>query len=618
LAGSITNDKLSNNTVTIGTTTISLGGTTTSLSNVSSISYLGSSSGITTLQPSAVAGGTLTLSANTGSVISTGDTGTVTNSMLAGSITNNKLSNSSITIGTTNIALGSSNTSIRGIVNLGLANNINSANAVTLQVSESGGSNNIIIFPNQSGTVVLSGGTGSVGAITGIMIANNAIANVHISDTAAIATYKLAANTISGIFLGNNLASLANGSGLTIANSSYNGAKSETISVDSTVARNTSNLGYFSSTTSAQLAGVISDETGTGSLVFANTPLLITPNIGVATGTSLSLSGDLIVSSNLIVNGTTTTINSNEVNIDDKNFTLGGVVALSSITLLANSASNGILGVPGTTAGIIPGMTISKSSGTGAPGASAVILSIDSLYQITANVNNTLTGSFIGNIGGATDITATGGGLTLKGSTDKTFNWYNTSNAWTSSENVALATGKTIILNGSSSGTTVLQPSAVAGGTLTLSANTGAVISTGDTGTVTTSMVANSAITNAKLAGSITNDKLSNNSITIGTTNIALGSSNTTIKGVVNLGLANNINSANSVTLQVSESGGNNVIVFPNQSGTVVVSQAGAGVISIPAAGNTGNILTSNNGTWVSAAPFTSGKAIALAMVMGF
>jgi hypothetical protein len=131
-------------------------------------------------------------------------------------------------------------------------------------------------------------------------------------------------------------------------------------------------------------------------------------------------------------------------------------------------------------------------------------------------------------------------------------------------------------------------------------------------------MVANSAITNAKLAGSITNDKLSNNSITIGTTNIALGSSNTTIKGVVNLGLANNINSANSVTLQVSESGGNNVIVFPNQSGTVVVSQAGAGVISIPAAGNTGNILTSNNGTWVSAAPFTSGKAIALAMVMGF
>lgn len=50
-------------------------------------------------------------------------------------------------------------------------------------------------------------------------------------------------------------------------------------------------LSQFAATTSAQLAGVISDETGTGSLVFANTPTLITPVIGAATGTSLQLSG---------------------------------------------------------------------------------------------------------------------------------------------------------------------------------------------------------------------------------------------------------------------------------------------------------------------------------------
>jgi len=52
-------------------------------------------------------------------------------------------------------------------------------------------------------------------------------------------------------------------------------------------------LSQFAATTSAQLAGVISDETGTGALVFANTPTLISPAIGAATGTSLVLSGNL-------------------------------------------------------------------------------------------------------------------------------------------------------------------------------------------------------------------------------------------------------------------------------------------------------------------------------------
>jgi len=42
--------------------------------------------------------------------------------------------------------------------------------------------------------------------------------------------------------------------------------------------------------TSAQLATAISDETGSGALVFADTPTLVTPNIGAATGTSAALS----------------------------------------------------------------------------------------------------------------------------------------------------------------------------------------------------------------------------------------------------------------------------------------------------------------------------------------
>lgn len=42
---------------------------------------------------------------------------------------------------------------------------------------------------------------------------------------------------------------------------------------------------------SANLAAACTDETGTGALVFANTPTLVTPVLGAATGTSLNLSG---------------------------------------------------------------------------------------------------------------------------------------------------------------------------------------------------------------------------------------------------------------------------------------------------------------------------------------
>lgn len=56
----------------------------------------------------------------------------------------------------------------------------------------------------------------------------------------------------------------------------------------SNLALTTGNLSQFASTTSSQLLGVISDETGTGSLVFANTPTLVTPVLGAATATSIT------------------------------------------------------------------------------------------------------------------------------------------------------------------------------------------------------------------------------------------------------------------------------------------------------------------------------------------
>jgi hypothetical protein len=142
-----------------------------------------------------------------------------------------------------------------------------------------------------------------------------------------------------------------------------------TIPNTKTLVVTTDKLNVLAATSSSELAGIISDETGTGALVFANTPTLVTPNIGAATGTSLVLSGDLTV------NGTTTTINSTEITIDDKNLTLGSVAT-------------------------------------------------------------------------PTDAGADGGGLTLKGATDKTFSWIDATDSWTSSEHMDLASGKVLKING--------------------------------------------------------------------------------------------------------------------------------------------------------------------------
>jgi hypothetical protein len=47
-----------------------------------------------------------------------------------------------------------------------------------------------------------------------------------------------------------------------------------------------------------------------------------------------------------------------------------------------------------------------------------------------------------------TDTTADGGGITLKGATDKTFNWVDATDSWTSSEHINLASGKDLKVNG--------------------------------------------------------------------------------------------------------------------------------------------------------------------------
>jgi len=54
----------------------------------------------------------------------------------------------------------------------------------------------------------------------------------------------------------------------------------------------------------------------------------------------------------------------------------------------------------------------------------------------------------IANVLSPTDVTADGAGFTIKGASDKTFNWENDTDAFTSSEHIDLATGKEYKING--------------------------------------------------------------------------------------------------------------------------------------------------------------------------
>ena len=98
-------------------------------------------------------------------------------------------------------------------------------------------------------------------------------------------------------------------------------------------------------------------------------------SIGAVTGTT-TINDDLVVTGDLTVNGTTTTINSQTLSIEDKNI-------------------------------------------------------------ILADANTS-------------DVGADGGGITLKGATDKTFTWVDATDAWTSSEHMNLLTGKSYKINGTS------------------------------------------------------------------------------------------------------------------------------------------------------------------------
>lgn len=131
-----------------------------------------------------------------------------------------------------------------------------------------------LLLGGSSGTTTLNASSAASGTLT-LPAATDTLVARATTDTLSNKTFDTA-NTNTIRINGNTLTATAGSATVTVPNST------------GTLALTSNNLGAFAATTSAQLAGVMSDETGSGLVVFATSPTLVTPTLGVASATSIN------------------------------------------------------------------------------------------------------------------------------------------------------------------------------------------------------------------------------------------------------------------------------------------------------------------------------------------
>lgn len=147
---------------------------------------------------------------------------------------------------------------------------------------------------------------------------------------------------------------------------------------------------------------------------------------------------------------------------------------------IVNAEELSITGFVPSTGGTVTGNL--AITGTGAGNLSVdgdLVVAGDLTVTGTQTVLNTTTLAVedrnieLGTVETPTDATANGGGITLKGTTDKTFEWLSTGAAWTSSEHLELAAGRGYRIDGAevltktSLGTGVVSSNLASVGTIT-------------------------------------------------------------------------------------------------------------------------------------------------------
>jgi hypothetical protein len=364
--------------------------------------------------------------------------------------------------------------------------------------------------------------------------------------------------------------------------------------------------------TSAQMLAAVTDETGTGSLVFANTPTLITPVIAEIDATvdfTIDAGGDIILDADdgdiILKDGTvefgrlnnnsgqlriaTGSPSTNSLSLSGADVTVAGDlqvtgndIKMSGGTTALTFSGSGDVAVAGDLQ--VTGNDIKSSTG-------AVVLSLSGT-DVTVAGNLTVSGSTTTvnsatldvvdkNItiakGNATNAGADGAGITVEATTAsaKTFTYNNGNDSWTSSENMNVAAGKQYRVGGTQIAASNLSNGTTGSGSVVLSTSpslTTPVLGTPSSGTLTN-------------CTGLPNGGLLNSSVTVtagtgmsGGGSVALGSSVTLTNAGVTSAVAGTGVTVSGATGAVTFSIGQAVATGSNvQFNSIGVGTAGSG-----------------------------------------
>jgi hypothetical protein len=427
-------------------------------------------------------------------------------------------------------------------------------------------------------------------AITANTNAASALANAATAYTNAIAIAANATNLTSGTVNAARLPSAnATVAGATllvdsVSNTSPTAAASANsvkTAYDAAIAANTLANTAATSATSAYSNAVTYTDTKIGT---ANTAMVA--NAGAAYTNAVSYTDTKIGTANTAITGNAATAYTNAVSYTDTKIGTAntamvanaGAAYTNAIAIAANGSniSSGTVAFARLPSLFIGTTTIQSTSAAQAVSGITTLAAGNTTItgDITVSGNLTINGTttninstdlvvedkniVLADVTTPTNLTADGGGITVKGTTDKTFNWVNATAAWTSSEDLNLLTGKVYEING----TTVLSASALGAGI------TGSSLTS--VGTLTTLAAGNTTITgniSVTSVGSFDRVTTANNG---SGTNIGIGDD----------AWFGDVNISDSVRIMGQQSANNAYIIFGNADNSVKLGRAGTGALT--------------------------------------
>ena len=315
----------------------------------------------------------------------------------------------------------------------------------------------------------------------------------------------------------------------------------------------------------------------------------------------------------------------------EKNVNIGGNLdVVGTTTLTGNTSVSGTFGVTGatnlsstlgvtgaanlsSTLGVSDTISATKATGTGLSVAANATVGGDLTVSGNLTINGTTTNInttnlvvedkniVLADVATPTNTTADGGGITIKGATDKTLNWVNSTSAWTSSENFNLLTGKVYEIDGAS----VLSATGLGVGVTNSSLTSVGTIATGTwQGTIVSPTYGGTGVNNASrtitLDGNLTTSGAFNTTLTsTGATNVTLPTTGTlaTLGGTETItnktiNLANNtlVATSSQVASAVTDETGSGSLVFgtsPTLTTPVISSIVNTGTLTLPTSTDT-------------------------------